>query len=142
LTEIDENGNARGWPGGYCISFARFPDQGAFQVSQPIPQSNCPSGSAIIPALVDYQTGDSAPCLATCTNQGECRAGYDCVGLYMDNGSRLFSNGVCVANDCLRPGQSCPEHYTCETRAGSPPVGRCVRESASDGGTQTDASAD
>src|SRR5262249_49762948 len=63
------------WPGfigGYCTSNGNTPPPAATGPSTPLPQGNCPQGSAMLPR-VDVLPGDATLCLKRCTADDQCR---------------------------------------------------------------------
>lgn len=111
--EIDASGVATGFIGGYCIAIGRLPAQSAFVPGQPVPRTNCPPGTAGVPAGGTGEEGDPSVCLRTCMLDGDCRAGYHCDQLGQ------FSNGLCLPIDCSQAGMTCPSGYACMTDPGS-----------------------
>ncbi len=134
ITELDSGtGEATGWVGGYCISFAR---QAEIIRGQPVPQGNCPTGAGVVP-MNGEGPGDGATCFATCDATHPCRGGYQCDDLTPASGTGdFFSNGICLPVNCLTAGMACPANYHCVIVPvdGGPPDGRCEASAAVDGG--------
>ena len=114
LPESDDPARARGVLGGYCLSYGRRPSDGDYDPGLPIPQSNCPSGSGVLP-FENTLEGDRTFCLRTCRLDGnECRPGYFCTPLG-DPGMPFATNGACLPVDCLMMPMACPAGYVCRT---------------------------
>jgi hypothetical protein len=112
LAEMNADGTPSGFIGGYCLSDGLVGDM---TVGQPIPTSNCPSGTGVVPVDGEFP-GDSAPCFKTCTADADCRAGYHCDHFETDTMMPYFSNGACIPVNCLQTGVTCPSGYTCHTQ--------------------------
>lgn len=115
-----------GYIDGMCASEGR---ESMAVAGAPVPVSNCPSGSAIVPVAGNGALGT---CRRSCASDDECRAGYRCD--HGDEGGAAapyFSNGICAPIDCARAGFGCPADYVCAIDAG---VGRCTADT-SDAGT-------
>ena len=105
----------QGFIGGYCVSFGRRPADSDYDSSSPLPRSNCPPGSAILP-FQGTAEGDRTVCLRTCAIDGnECRAGYACAPLG-DPSMPFATNSVCLPADCMTMPTACPAGYSCQTR--------------------------
>lgn len=119
LTEIDSTtSTATGFLGGYCLSYGRYPGDAAYVAGSPIPQSNCPPGSGVIPIGMPAE-GDSIACLKTCTSNTQCRSGYTCSHLQDMSGANFSSNGTCLPLDCSMSGMTCPTGTHCVTMSGT-----------------------
>jgi len=109
------------WLDGYCLSYGRQAPQSAFVVGQPLPQSSCPDGAVVLPSdwlSLTSQEGDWIYCMKACSSDGECRAGYECMGLQDEGDGRVFSVGGCVpTDDCMNPAHACPTGHTCAGNA-------------------------
>jgi hypothetical protein len=112
--DIAGNGNPiRGYVGGMCVSYARAPDRSAFVGGGPLPTSNCPTGSVIVPPV--NGRGDMALCLPECHRDGDCRPGYACS---MTDGINTYSDGYCAPIDCADGVHDCPAPSVCEPDSG------------------------
>jgi hypothetical protein len=103
--------------GGECVSYGREVAPSAFVVGGPLPQSDCPKGSVVMPGdwlSLSVGEGDFVYCFPSCTADSDCRAGYECMGLQDEGDGRVFTVGACSpTDDCMNPAHACPTGHSC-----------------------------
>jgi hypothetical protein len=107
-------GNPGGYLGGMCVSYARAPDRSALVDRGPLPTSNCPPGSVIVPPI--NAAGDMTLCLPECHDDGDCRPGYAC---WTRDGTNTYSDGYCAPIDCADRVHQCPAPSACVLDSGT-----------------------
>ena len=147
--EIDTQGvfgppGPTGFIQGYCISGSLLLPQSAAVMNTPIPQADCPPGSApLFASPPNTNPGDIGPCFTACTSNAGCRGGYACTDPATGGAvGSFFSNGLCLPSDCsMSSGNACPTGYSCVVTPASdagPASGRCTA-GASDAGADASA---
>lgn len=118
----DTVGLPLGYLGGMCASYARAPDPGALVDGGPLPTSNCPDGSVIVPPF--SMAGEMIACIQACHGDGDCRAGYACRAT---DGTITYSDGYCAPIDCADGVHQCPPPSTCRPPLTVPGPGWCAK---------------
>jgi hypothetical protein len=113
LTGTDGN-PVHGYLGGMCVSYARAPDRSTLLDGGPLPTSNCPAGSVIVPPF--NAAGDMILCLPECHDDGDCRPGYAC---WTTDGTHTYSDGYCAPIDCADGVHQCPAPSACVLDSGT-----------------------
>lgn len=144
------DGLPTGWIDGYCESFGRVPDPALYGPRIPLPRSNCPAGSVLVPAESQANEGDWGECFKECRADSDCRLNYRCLFFEYRGGGRS-ATGYCSAFNCLfarfssEPNNGCAPGFRCERLDEPQPSGMCVRDgdagadAASPDATSTDA---
>jgi hypothetical protein len=119
------------WFEGMCFATGTQVDASEYIPGGPLPQSDCPVGSVLIPNEVllgePSVAGTTGLCFKSCTESSECRDGYECE-LFAELDGIPFSIGVCFPLNCGA------ERYDEVPNRGCPCVTRCEIADGTDGG--------
>lgn len=127
------DGQPTGYTDGYCESLGRVPSASLYGPRIPLPRSNCPEGSVLIPAESGAAEGDWGECLKECRADSDCRRNMRCLFFEFRGGGRS-STGYCSAINCLyarfvaEPNNGCAPGFRCQRLDEPQPVGACVRD--------------